>query len=400
MARVRVFGAGECGLPLARRLLDGGVPVTLVADRTAEQVLNGSVTSTQVKFPRTLDLETAAGMGTWRETAPQILGIRFHLAVDAALVTTWTAPFSRPAQSVDQRTALSHRMTEFVSAGGDLRITELSAAEADRHSGDYDLTVVTRASKDLAACFPADAARPMPDRPMRRLLAVYLDGVAPDPDGMGAYVALPGLGEAVTTPCLVGAPGHERRADNVMFAALPGGELDVFDEARTPAARLDLIRALIVKYLPPELADRFRDVDLTDAGATLAGGVTPAVREPVGVLPSGAAVLGGADVVCRMDPGGAQGANNAVHCGFRYAEAILATPEGPFDREWMRATAQPWLTEIAHPAAEWTISMLDPSPRMQELLLTAAQNPALAAAFAETFVHPATMSDLVAGQVS
>jgi hypothetical protein len=400
MTRVQVFGAGECGLPLATRLLDGGVPVTLLTDRTAEEVLHGSITSTQVKFPRTLDLETAAGMGTWRETAPEILGIRFHLAVDAALVTTWTAPFGRPAQSVDQRTALSHRMAEFASAGGDLRIADLSAAEADRRAGEYDLTVITRASKDLAACFPIDATRPMPDRPMRQLLAVYLDGVEPDPDGLGAYVALPGIGEAVTTPCLVGAPGQERRADNIMFAALPGGELDVFAGAVTPAERLDLMRALIVKYLPPELAARFRGAELTDAGATLAGGVTPVVRQPVGTLPSGAAVLGGADVVCRMDPGGAQGANSAVHCGFRYADAILAGTEGPFDQEWMRTTAEPWLTEVAHPAAAWTMAMLDPTPHMQELLLTAGQHPALAAAFAETFVHPATMSDLAAGPVS
>lgn len=55
---------------------------------------------------------------------------------------------------MDQRTAFNHGMAKFFAVGGDLHIAELSVAEIGRRASDYDLTVVTRASKDLAACFP------------------------------------------------------------------------------------------------------------------------------------------------------------------------------------------------------------------------------------------------------
>ncbi|MCU1641223.1 MAG: hypothetical protein JWN03_1498 [Nocardia sp.] len=130
------------------------------------------------------------------------------------------------------------------------------------------------------------------------------------------------------------------------------------------------------------------------AEAVLSGSVTPTIRQPVGALPSGTPILGGADVVCRLDPGGAQGANNAVHCAFGYSDAILRNPDGPFDRDWMRATAEPWLSEIAYPAARWTMAVLDPPPSLRELMFSGEHDPALAAAFAETFVRPSSRSDL------
>lgn len=394
MTRVQVLGAGECGLPLAHRLLGDGVAVTLVTDRDPEAVLSGSVTSTQVKFSRTLDLEYGAGLGTWREKAPYIRGIRMALAVDRAVVTSWATPFDSPAQSVDQRTVFAHRMTTFVEAGGDLEVRTLSVDELDARTGEYDLTVVTRASKDLAARFPDDPNWPVPAAPMRQVAVVYLDGVEPDPEDMGLYLAMPGLGEAVSVAGLTGAPGHERRCDTLMFAAIPGGPMDVFGSATTPAERLHRVLETVERCFPPELAQRFRAAELTDSGGTLEGAVTAAMRQPVATLPSGAAVLGGADVVCRMDPAGAQGANSAVACAFHYADAIAGRGAGPFDEHWMHATARGWLDDTAHPAARWTKTLLDQPPALGELLVAGAEDPALARTFAATFVKPADMKAL------
>lgn len=394
MTQVQVVGAGECGLPLARRLLDNGVKVTLITDRDPAAVLSGSVTSTQVKFARTLELEAAAGLGAWRTLAPPIRGIRLTVAVDRSPVVTWAAPFDSPAHSVDQRTVFSHHLTEFAAAGGDLQIAPISLTDLDERAADADLTVVTRASGELAACFPADPDWALPAAPMRRLAVVYLDGAEPDPDGMGMFLALPGLGEVVSTATLTGAPGQERRCDNLMFAAVPGGPLDVFTRDSSPAQRLAQATELVERYFPPELARRFRTVELTDSGGTLVGAVTPTMRRPVGLLPSGTPVLGGGDVLCRMDPAGAQGANSAVHCGIHYADAILAHGDGRFDTEWMESTGQQWLTETAHPAARWTMTMLNPPPALNELMMAGGQDPALARTFAATFARPAAMSAL------
>jgi hypothetical protein len=391
VGQILVLGAGECGLPLAHRLLRGGRAVTLVTDRDAEAVLTGTVTSTQVKFPATLDLESDVGLGFWRSTAPNIEGIRFTMAVDRATVVTWAGRFTRPAQSVDQRTVFARWLGEFLAAGGDLRVADPSVAELDRAAADYALTVVTRAGRELAGCFEADPAWPAPAAALRRLAVLYLDGVEPDPEGLGSYTALPEHGEVISYPGLTGRPGQERRCEILLFEARAGGALDVFDQHGTPAQRWAQARRLLEAHLPAEIAERYRHAEPTDAGATLVGAVTPVMRRPVGTLPSGRPMLGGGDVVCRMDPGGAQGANNAVHCAIRYGEAILHDPDGPYDRAWMEWAAAPWLTAVAHPAARWTATVLDPPPAMQEMMLAARDEPALADAFADTFARPANL---------
>ncbi|GGL01821.1 styrene monooxygenase/indole monooxygenase family protein [Nocardia jinanensis] len=388
---IQILGAGECGLPLAHRLLRAGRQVTLVAARDADAVSNGSVTSTQVKFPRTLDLEAAAGLDHWGGLAPEIRGIRLATVFDGQRVLGWTGRFSRPAQSVDQRTVFARWLTDYVDDGGDLEIADPQTAEVDRRATGYDLTVITRASGELAACFAADPGWPAPGRPARRLAVLYLEGVTPDPDDLGTYVSLPGMGEVISYPGLTGAPGHERRCEMLLIEALPGGPLDVFDAHDSPSERLRRAVRLLESYLPGDLAERYRAAELTDAGATAVGAVQPAVRRPVGTLPSGRPVLGGGDAVCRMDPGGAQGANNAAHCAAVYAAAILASPDGPFHRSWMESAATPWLTGTAHHAARWTAAVLDPPAEMQQLMLAAQYDPALADAFAETFARPADM---------
>ncbi|MBF6439136.1 styrene monooxygenase/indole monooxygenase family protein [Nocardia cyriacigeorgica] len=397
MAQIQVIGAGECGLPLALRLLRGGHELTLVTDRDADAVLAGTVTSTQVKFARTVALESAAGLDHWASTAPAIAGIRFTMAVDRTAVAGWAGRFTTgPARSVDQRTVFARWLGDVEAEGGRVEIADLPLTELDRRAGAQDLTVVARASRELAACFPADTTLTLPNQPVRRLAALYLDGVEPDPEGLGMYVALPGLGEVVSTAALTGAPGRERRCHTLMFEAHPGGGLDVFDAAGTPAERLRTALDLLDRHFPAALAARFRDAELTDAGATIAGAVIPALRHPVGTLPSGQPVLGGGDVVCRMDPGGAQGANSAAQCAAYYAAAVLDSPGDGFDATWMAAAAKPWLTDIARPAALWTMTLLDPPAALQKLMDAAQYDSRLADLFAETFIVPANMSQLAA----
>lgn len=287
MGYIQILGAGECGLPLAYRLQRAGLPVTLIAARDATAVLNGTVTSTQVKFPATLDLEAAAGMGHWRSRAPEILGIRLTTVVDGRRVLGWTGFFTRPAQSVDQRTVFARWLTDYVEAGGDLEIAAPSLTELDRRAAEYDLTVVTRALGELADCFPDDPAWPVAKEPARRLAVFYLEGVAADPDNLGTYASLPGLGEVISYPGLTGAPGSERCCEILLIEALPGGPLDVFDPGDSPSDRLRRVVRLLGSQLPADLADRYREAELTDAGATLTGAVRPMVRRPVAMLPLG-----------------------------------------------------------------------------------------------------------------
>src|SRR3712207_749815 len=104
-----------------------------------------------------------------------------------------------------------------------------------------------------------------------------------------------------------------------------------------PKQHLSLTLDLASKYTP-WVYERARNVELTDARATLHGRYTPTVRRPVAHLPGGGTVLGMADVVVANDPITGQGSNTAAKCAAAYLAAILAHGDRPFDAAWMQAT--------------------------------------------------------------
>ncbi len=60
--RIAVVGAGPAGTALALGLVRSGYDVTLVSDRTAEEIRGGSVMSSQVTFESALEVEAALGI--------------------------------------------------------------------------------------------------------------------------------------------------------------------------------------------------------------------------------------------------------------------------------------------------------------------------------------------------
>jgi flavin reductase (DIM6/NTAB) family NADH-FMN oxidoreductase RutF len=117
----------------------------------------------------------------------------------------------------------------------------------------------------------------------------------------------------------------------------------------------------------------------------LRGRITPAVRRPVGVLPSGATVLGMADVVVLNDPLTSQGSNNAIKSASFYLEAITAH-EGAFDATWMQRTFDNFWRGWAQWATEWTSSWLQPSsPHQRAVIDAAVTHPAVAETVAAGF---------------
>ena len=59
--RIAIVGAGPAGTALALGLLRHGYDVTLVSDRTAEEIRDGSVMSSQITFESALEAESALG---------------------------------------------------------------------------------------------------------------------------------------------------------------------------------------------------------------------------------------------------------------------------------------------------------------------------------------------------
>src|SRR5690348_4083033 len=122
-----------------------------------------------------------------------------------------------------------------------------------------------------------------------------------------------------------------------------------------------------------------------DDGSMLRGQITPAVRRPVGVLPSGAPVLGMADVVVLNDPLTSQGSNNAIKSASFYLEAISGH-DGRYDRDWMERTFENFWRGWGQWATAWTNSWLQPAaPHQRQVIDAAAEHPSVAARIAAGF---------------
>jgi 2-polyprenyl-6-methoxyphenol hydroxylase-like FAD-dependent oxidoreductase len=359
--RILIVGAGQAGLQLALGLQSQGYDVTVMTSRTADEVRGGRVMSTQCMFATALQYERDLGLNFWEDRAPRIEGVGVSVsAPDASRPIDWVGRLTGYAQSVDQRLKMSGWLETFADRGGKVVIHGVSVADLDWFARAYDLVLVAAGKGEIVSMFRRDAARSPYNAPQRALAAAYVHGLGPRPEHPDSHAMrfnlVPGLGELFVVPTLTTSGA----ADILFWEAVPGGPLDVFEGVRDPAEHLRLTLELMRRFTPWEY-ERAAGVELTDAYATLSGRLTPAVRRPVGELPSGGLVLGVADVVVANDPITGQGSNNAARCAASYLADIVAHGDRPFDRDWMEtAFARYWA--LAAPATKWTNAMLAPPP--------------------------------------
>jgi hypothetical protein len=387
MRKIAIVGAGQAGLQLALGLLQKGYDVTVVSNRTAEDIRTGKVMSSQCMFHTALQYERDLGLNTWEAACPPIEGIGLSVpAPDGSgkKVIDWSARLHRYAQAVDQRLKIPHWMSEVTRLGGKIVIAEADVADLERYSASHDLVIVAAGKGAIASLFERDAAKSPFDRPMRALALTYLTGMTPRPDYAAVcFNLIPGVGEYFVFPALTTTGPCEI----MVFEGVPGGPMDCWADVRTPDQHLARSKWILETFLPWE-AERCRHVALTDDNGILSGRFPPTVRKPVATLPNGAMVLGMADVVVLNDPITGQGSNNASKSAALYLSAILAHGDRPFDRSFAQACFDSYWDYAQH-VTVWTNALLQPPPPFVLTLLGAAgQFPAIASRFVNGFDDP------------
>lgn len=385
--RIAIVGAGQSGLPLALSLQQRGDHVTLVSNRTPDDIRTGKVMSSQCMFDASLQIERDFGLNDWEADCPPVEGIGLavpHPGQPGERLIDWAARLHRPAQAVDQRIKMPVWMERFAAQGGDLRLQDAGIAELEELAATHDLVVVSAGKGEIVRLFERDAARSPYDAPQRALALTYVHGMrARTPFSRVCFNLIPGVGEYFVFPAL--APSGP--CEIMVFEGIPGGPMDCWGDVTTPAGHLARSLEILQRFLPWE-ADRCHQVELTDANGILAGRFAPTVRHPVGRLPSGRIVLGMGDAVVVNDPITGQGSNNATKCFKAYHDAIVERADAPFDAAWMQATFERYWDYAQH-VTRWTNMLLAPPPEhILKLLGAAGQCPAIASAIANNFDHP------------
>jgi hypothetical protein len=394
MARkILIVGAGQSGLQLALGLQQNDYDVTVMSARTAEEIRNGRVMSTQAMFDSALQRERDLGLNFWEDDAPKIDGIQVTVAgPDGGKALNWLGRLDNYCQSVDQRVKMSGWLETFEERGGNLVIHGATVSDLERLVPMYDLTVIAAGKGELVNMFARDTERSTYSEPQRALAVVYVHGYERRPEFPDAYPVninlIPGVGELFIMPTLT----TTGPADILFFEGIPGGELDSFSGIRNGEDHLKHTLELMEKFLPWE-RERANNVELTNWGGYLSGRYAPVVRKPAGRTPAGGLALGMADVVVANDPITGQGSNNAAHCASIYLKAILDHGDKPFDENFMQGTFDSYW-DYAQWVTTWTNAFLQPPPpHILEILGAAQENETIRNRFANGFNNPRDFFD-------
>jgi 2-polyprenyl-6-methoxyphenol hydroxylase-like FAD-dependent oxidoreductase len=363
--------------------------VTVVTERTAEDLRDGRVISNQCLFEPALRHERSLGLNLWDDRVPPVEGIGFGAAGEPGSTEpaiAWEAKLDHQAESVDQRLKMSDWLVEFERRGGEVRSGKAGPAELEELAREFDLVLVAAGrGAQVNGLFPRDAARSRFDAPQRAISLTYGKPTgAALPVYPGVMFGLAPAGEVFALPVLT----TTGPVCGICFFAVPGGPLDRFDGVTDPDEHYELTKTLLREQFP--WLEPITD-GLTPRGPLdiLSGRITPVVRHAVGTLPSGAKVLAVGDSAVTNDPIAGQGANMATRCAAVYQEAILAHGDRPFDEAFMRATFERYWGFARH-ATLFSNDLLEPSPPHVLATLAAAQElPEVAHRFAHLFDDPA-----------
>lgn len=392
MRNIAIIGAGQSGLQLGIGILSRlkESSVTIFTNRSAEEVSNGKILSSQGMFDRALSLERDLGINFWDKVCPSNKSVTFTLAAPDSQEKAiyWKGITRKPFQSIDQRLKFPRFMEEFQRLGGKIVIEEVGLAELEKIAKYHELTVVAGGKSEISNEFLRNNVRSYFDNPQRTLSCLYVNGMTPIKENPGVRAnIIPMVGEYFVMPGLT-LNGH---CEMMLFEGIPGGLFDCWQDIKTPQEQLQQAKILLSKFLPWE-AERCQNIQLSDSKATLLGRYTPVVRHPTFKLPSGHHVLALADTMVLNDPIAGQGANNASKAAHLYLQQIIKHDNQQLDKTWMLETGELYWKTIGEWSTKWTQTLLmPPEPHVIGLLNAASRLQPLANRLADGFDDPSTL---------
>jgi putative intracellular protease/amidase len=388
MRKIAIMGAGQSGLHLAIRLIRNGYQVTMVSERSAEEIFNGPPTGATYLFHDSLQLERELGLDLWKDSAYHSTGFNVNFGTpDGNYAFSINSRTSKPGASIDQRMKFYQWIKLFEKLGGQFIVSDTTPSDLLACTEQFDLVIVSSGKGPLARLFTLDDERSTHEVPARKLVQLHINNfehVGKTKFTSISLDAVMGAGEIITAPFY---QKDDIQCAFLLVESIPGGPMDVFDGAVSGSELLERTKEMIRTLLPWRY-EAFANAEIIADDAYLKGSFTPVVRKPVVHLNSKAAVMGLGDTVILNDPIVGQGGNNASKMANVYAQAIIRHGNVPFDAEWMNRTFEEFWEYSRHVNRFCDIFLSPPAPHVIELLGAASQNPDIASDFVNGFNHP------------
>jgi len=397
MEGIGIVGAGVAGLHLALYLQKHAIPVTLYAEKTAEQQRSGRLANAAAHWANTRARERALGVNHWDGELGGRFGLfcwHFAIGMDPPLI--FRGDLLEPGISIDQRIFLAKLLEDFEERGGSVAIGPLQASDLESLSQKHDLVVVSSGRGSLTQLFPRVPERSPYTQPQRLLCAGIYHGITQrDPMGVGVNIS-PEHGNVFELPYLT----FDGLQTALVFEIVPGGDLERLMQVRYDEDPKGF-ESTVLKALRDHFPSARERINTAEFGASrpqdvLQGAITPTVRRAYARLEDGNFVLAMGDAHVVNDPLIGQGANAASHAAFVVGQAILEDNLA-FDERWCQRT-ETRLWDYVSAVTEWSNYMLQvPMPlNAVQLLVAASQNKAIADVYADNSRVPSRNWDILA----
>ena len=389
MRKITIVGAGQSGMMVAVGLVRKGYDVTVVSDRTPEEIRNGRVTSSQGMQATPIAYEREMGLRLWEDIYQPWEGLEFNVLSpqDGSKVSSFAQRIGpqngKPdwlVDSIDQRVKMPAWIYRFEELGGKMLYETADLEALDRYAAESELVLVASGKGEIGKLLERDDEKSVYDKPQRALGLAYVRGMEPIQTRDHGVInrgltwnAVPGVGEYFVCNALT----TSGECDIMIFEAIPGGPADVLDMRDGPEQYLKNCVDVLKKFYPHE-AERCQNLELTDDLGILSGRFPPTIRKPLMQLPGGGLAMGIADAVCLNDPITGQGSCNAAKFAKVVYDAVLNRVHEPFDGEWMQEVFDTFWKQ-AEAVVQWTNHLLDgPGPAATKLLMAANDNQEIA----------------------
>jgi len=394
MKHIAIVGAGQAGLQLGFELLAKGYEVTMYTEKTAQEMLNATSMPAPIQFYPSLALEEKHLLNFWgNERDSQVDASSFcSCSPDGRKQLEIKASLHVKAKSIDLRLKYAIWLEEFERRNGNLIIEGGSIDLLEDCTLKYDAVFVATGKNRLSTVFERDEERSSFNAPQRHVAHFYLADCQftypHHPDWNTAYfIQIPGVGELILFNSL-----HKsgKKAFSLAVEAIPNGALDLFNNRGDGTSQLEILKGYAKKN-QPGFYQIIKDSSLVN-NDWLYGAITPEVKKPAGILPSGRVVMAIGDALTTYDPIAAQGLNAASKSAHHVAKWIYTNEPARFNEKWINEVFGDYWNKARYNVL-YERSFLNLRQRHQKLIFIAASHiPAIASEFINGMGDPSALA--------